>query len=134
LESLRKGVVLDTNILISATLWDNSVAQKLLFSLIGKGIVVYCSIPILIEYQNVLERDFGYTKKEIDKILDMLFVFLEIIVPEVKLEIVKDDPDDDKIIECAVEANVKFIITYDKHLLRLKNYQRIKIVKPEDIE
>lgn len=134
MESLRKGVVLDTNILISATLWDNSVAQKLLFSLIGKGIVVYCSIPILIEYQNVLERDFGYTKKEIDKILDMLFVFLEIIVPEVKLEIVKDDPDDDKIIECAVEANVKFIITYDKHLLRLKNYQRIKIVKPEDIE
>jgi len=46
--------------------------------------------------------------------------------------VVEDDPDDDAILECAVEGNVDFIISQDKHLLKLKEFRRIPILKPED--
>lgn len=47
-------------------------------------------------------------------------------------EIVEDDPDDNKIIECAVEGDVDYVISYNKHLLKLKEFKGIKIVKPEE--
>ncbi len=40
-------VVFDTNVLISATLWNNSVSQKLLFRLINQEIPIYCSLEIV---------------------------------------------------------------------------------------
>lgn len=56
-----------------------------------------------------------------------------IVTPKIKVDAVKEDPDDNKIIECALESNAEYIISYDKHLLKLKEYQRIKIVRPEEI-
>lgn len=44
----------------------------------------------------------------------------------------KDDPDDDKIIECALESNSKYIITYDKYLLNIQEYPGIRIIRPEE--
>lgn len=45
---------------------------------------------------------------------------------------VKDDPDDNKVLDCALESNSKYIITYDLHLLNLKEHQGIRIIKPEE--
>jgi len=40
--------------------------------------------------------------------------------------VIDDDPDDDKFIECAVASRAGFIVSGDKHLLKLKEYKRIK--------
>ena len=53
-------------------------------------------------------------------------------VPKEKLMVVKDDPDDNKIIECAVESKSEYIITYDQHLLRISEHNGVKIIKPEE--
>ncbi len=45
---------------------------------------------------------------------------------------IKKDPEDDKFIRCASAANAKFIISGDRHLLALKEYQEIKILSPAD--
>ena len=45
-----------------------------------------------------------------------------------RIHVVKDDPDDDKFIECAVECGAEFIVSGDKHLLKKKKYKRIDIV------
>ena len=45
---------------------------------------------------------------------------------------IDDDPDDDKFIECAVASRAGFIVSGDKHLLKLKEYKRIKIMKAAD--
>jgi len=45
--------------------------------------------------------------------------------------VIKEDPDDNKIIECAISSNSEFIITYDKHLLKVKEYKGIQIIRPE---
>jgi len=50
-------------------------------------------------------------------------------VPQIKLKVVTSDPDDDKIIECAVHSRSEAIITNDKDLLRMKEYQGIKMMK-----
>ena len=50
----------------------------------------------------------------------------------IRVKVVKEDPDDDIIIECALESNSKYVITYDTHLLNLKEYQGIRIIKPEE--
>ena len=125
-------VTLDTNVLLSATLWDGSVAQKLLFSLIRQDIKRYGTADIILEYQEILERDFDFNAQDIDQATNKIRSFLTLVQPRVKVHIVLADPDDDKIIECAIESRSGYIITYDKHLLALKEHQGIRVIKPEE--
>lgn len=55
-----------------------------------------------------------------------------IVFPQVSLDIVKNDPDDNKFIEAAVEGNAAYIVSQDKDLLLIKEYARIKIVSPSE--
>ncbi len=125
-------VTFDTNVLLSATLWDGSVAQKLLFDLIRQEIKIYSTAEILSEYQKVLRRDFDFSEEEISEILEKVFAFVTLVKPTIRIKIVKEDTDDNVIVECALESNSKYIITYDKHLLNLKEHQGIRIIRPEE--
>ena len=49
-----------------------------------------------------------------------------------KIDIIKDDAEDNKVLECALSANAEYIMTYDKHLLNISEYKGIKIMKPDD--
>ena len=126
------SVTFDTNVLLSATLWDGSVAQKLLFDLIRKEVKIYSSSNILTEYQKVLKRDFDFSDKDIADILEKVLNFVTLVLPKKKVDIVKNDPDDNKIVECALASGSKFIISYDNHLLKLKEYKGIKMIRPEE--
>ncbi len=55
-----------------------------------------------------------------------------IIEPTTKLNIVVNDPDDNKFLEVGIDGKVDLIISQDKHLLKLKKYEEIKIVNPEE--
>ena len=122
----------DTNFLISATQWETSVANKLLTFFIEKDIQIYTSEGILKEFKDVLQRDFKYSGDGADKIINYIKTFANIIEPPESIDIVEDDPDDNKIIECAIASNSEYIISYDKHLLSLESFRGIKIIKPED--
>lgn len=125
-------VTFDTNALLSATLWDGSVAQKLLFDLTRQNVKIYSTTKILSEYRKVLKRDFDFSNAEITKIMEKILSFVNLVSPTIKLEIVKDDPDDNIIIECAFESKSKYIVTYDKHLLNLQEYMGIRMIRPEE--
>ena len=126
-------VTVDTNFLISATQWNYSVAHKLLKKFILSDAEIFTTQDILDETAEVLERDFGYNKEEVKNIIEKILLFVKLIEPKQKVEIIKDDPDDNKVIECAVESSSDYIVTYDGHLLKLKDYKGIKIMKPEEI-
>ena len=125
-------VTFDTNVLLSATLWDGSVAQKLLFDLIRQNVKIYTTTEILSEYQEVLKRDFDFSDEDIAEIMEKVLAFVTLVNPTKRVNVIKEDPDDNMIIECALESNSKYVITYDKHLLSLKEYQGIRIIKPEE--
>lgn len=126
------AVTFDTNVILSATLWDGSIAQKLLFDLIRQNVKIYSSLTILSEYKKILKRDFDFSDENVSEILQKVMGFVTLIAPKIKLDIVKDDPDDNPIIECAVESSSKYIISYDKHLLSFYEYKGIRIIRPEE--
>jgi predicted nucleic acid-binding protein len=49
-------------------------------------------------------------------------------LPQVKIEIVKDDPADNNILDCAIAANAEYIGSGDHHLFQLGSYKQIKII------
>ena len=55
-----------------------------------------------------------------------------IVIPIEHIKLIKEDPDDDKFIEAAVYGKADLIISQNKHLLRIKEYNKIKILKPEE--
>ena len=124
-------VVFDTNVLLSSTLWDGSVAQKLLFKLIKNDVKIFTSEAILSEFSSVLKRDFGYSEKETLDIMGKVVLFANLVTPIEKLDVVRDDPDDNRVIECAIASYSDYLITYDKHLLKVKSFRKIKIITPE---
>ena len=125
-------IAVDTNFLISATQWDYSVSYKLLLKLIRNNDTIFSTKEILDEFAEVLERDFLYSKEDIKSIVEKVLQFLTLVTPSNKIDIVKEDVDDNKIIECAVESKAEYIFSYDKHLLKLKEFQGIKIVWSEE--
>ena len=54
------------------------------------------------------------------------------VFPTETFSVVDADPDDNRIIECAVAARAQFIVTGDGHLLRLGSCRGIQIVKVAD--
>ncbi len=48
--------------------------------------------------------------------------------PNITLNIIKEDPADDRILECAVEGEAEYLVSGNKHLLNLKEFQGIKIL------
>jgi len=125
-------IVLDTNVLISATLWDNSLSHKLLIKLIEKNIEIFTRLEIIEEYKKVPLRDFKYKIEEAESIIQHLISFLGIVNPISWLEVIKEDPSDNKILECAIASSSTFILSYDNHLLKLKEFGEIKILTPND--
>ena len=125
--------VFDTNVLLSSTLWDWSVSQKLLHKMIFAEASIFSSSEIVDEYLEILQRDFKYTEEQTKEKITIMFSFLTFVKPIEELYVVKDDPEDNKIIECAAASDSEYIITYDTHLLALKEFRKIKIVTPEDM-
>ena len=125
-------VIIDTNFLISSTQWDYSVAHKLLEKLIRNNVEIFTTREILDEFAEVLKRDFLYNQEDTQNLLEKVLQFLTLVTPSIKVNIVKEDIDDNKIIECALESGAEYILSYDKHLLNLKEYRGIKIITPEE--
>ena len=125
-------ITVDTNFLVSATQWNYSVAHKLLIRLLEKEVQIFSTKNILQEFSEVLERDFLYSPEETININEKVMEFMTLIKISSKIDIIKNDPDDNKILECALDSGSEYILTYDPHLLNLKEFEGIKILKPEE--
>ena len=71
---------------------------------------------------------FGLNSSEAGNVMTDFSTFTKPIKISKRIHAVIDDPDDDKFIECAVECGAGFIISGDKHLLKLKKYKGINII------
>jgi putative PIN family toxin of toxin-antitoxin system len=121
-------VVLDTNVLISAILFGGKPRQILEKAIRGE-IRLSISEPILEELSGVLRRSkFDYSPEMIQFILTELTGIADFVNPSEAIDIVLEDPDDNRILECAVEAEANYIITGDFHLLKLSRYRNIEVL------
>jgi len=125
-----KKAVLDTNILVSATFWNGN-PYKITQKAIENKIQCYISKEILDEYSNTLRRDFKLNEEQIEHRLEKILLFVILVNPKTRIDAVTDK-DDNKILEVAIEAKAKYIISGDHHLLELKEFKGIKIVKAKE--
>ena len=124
-------LVLDTNIYVSALISTRS-NPALLLDGAGKKYSLFISKEILSEVEDVISRKkFGFTKEKISTAMEAIMSFSEIINPEIKVNVIKSDPDDNKILECAIACGASYIVSGDAHLLELKEYRGIKVINPK---
>jgi len=119
--------VFDTNIFISALHWAG-VPLKIYKRWLEGEFRLVISKEILSELGRVLENDFDWAREETQELCGLINKFAEIVTPKQKLHIITDDPNDNKILECALDAQAGFIISGDKHLLKLGVYKATQIV------
>ena len=121
-------VVLDTNVLISAILFGGKPRQILEKAIRGE-IRLCLSEPMLEELKAVLERSkFDYSPEMIQIILTELMSIPDFVNPSETINVVAEDPEDNRILECAVAAKADYVITGDSHLLKLSKYLNVEIL------
>ena len=126
-------VIIDTNVFISGIFWEGNFCSQIIEKWKNKKFELVSSIEILNELVKTL-KDFKIRMPE-DMIKEWRNLIIEnsiIVEPTIKLNVVKEDSDDDKFIEAGITGKADFIISQDKHLLKLKEDLGIKIVSPEE--
>lgn len=130
-------VVLDTNQHISAIIRPTGhPAQIVKLWRIGL-IELAISPPILEEFEIVvhrprIQRKYNLSDANIAEYLEVLRTFTILVPGTITINAVPDDPDDNIIIACAIEAEADVIISGDQHLLSIESYQGIPIIKAVD--
>ena len=125
-------VTADTNILISGLVYRRGKPYDLLRMAIDGTISLTISQHILDELADVLMRKFDSTPEEIAEANGIVGDAARIVQPSVQIDVIKEDPPDNRILECAVSAGADYIVTGDKDLLRLGAYDSIKILTVSD--
>ena len=121
-------MVLDTNILVSAAICDGNQA-KIIRKAHNGDVKLVISSEIIKELVDVLSRPkFKFSKEQIENHISHIVETAEIVEPDIKLNIIKEDPPDNRILECAVFANADYIISGDGHLLSLGKIKNIPII------
>lgn len=123
-------VVVDTNVYISAIFWGGKPRHVIDLGRDGK-IQIFTSEDIEQEILDKLMTKFGLNSDDAGRLMADFSTFTKPLRVSRRIHMVKDDPDDDKFIECAVECGAEFIVLGDKHLLKMKKYQGINIVNAE---
>jgi uncharacterized protein len=118
----------DTNILVSALIYRRGKPYQLLRIALEGVITMTVSQAIIDETADVLARKFGASTEDISEAKAIIADAARTITPTVQLDVIKEDPPDNRILECAVSARSNYIITGDNDLLRLRQYDAIRIV------
>ena len=130
-ESLR--VVLDTNVLISAfTNRRQGLSSQIWQMAIERRYRLLISPAIAAEVGDVLRRKFSWEDEPVRQRVKFLVGIAEIVVPKLTLQVVPEDDDDNRILECAIAGHAGLIVSSDRHLRELKSYQGMGIVTPVD--
>lgn len=127
--------VLDANVFVSAVLSPRGIPAKVLAAWHGQQFALVISEAILAEIARVLRYPkiasrHQWSEEKIGTLLEDL-AHLGILTPgETRLRVIREDPSDNRYLECAVEGEAEFIVSGDRDLLSLGSYRGIAILTP----
>lgn len=125
-------VVIDTSVFVSSFFGGNP--KKIIDLWKNEEVILCLSKDVLDEYIDVLQRVGLKDENETEELLSLFAKGFNILFTTntPKIKAVKDDPGDDKFIECAVALRAGVIITGDKALRTMVEYMGIKIFTPQE--
>jgi len=121
-------VVFDTNIFISAFVIPGSKAEEAYLHTMKGNFNLFSSVAILTEMAQKLREKFGWQENKITRVLKGIAKVAVVLKTKTHIRLLADEPDN-RILECAITVKADFIVTGDKHLLSLKPFENISIVK-----
>ncbi len=94
---------------------------------------IIISKDILKEIEFILKKKFRWSKRQTSEAISYIKEIATVIKSDIVLSVIKKDPSDNRIIECAVAGQAHYIVTGDRaHLLSLGSYRNIKIYSPAE--
>ena len=121
-------IVLDTNILVSGLLYPGKPRRLIDLAVLGM-IEIVSSTEMIAELRDVLSREkFGLSKEGQASMVDYVIGLSHMTALKSKFKVI-NDPDDDKVITLAYDGKAGYIVSGDHHLLDLKEFFGIKIIK-----
>lgn len=126
-------IVFDTNIYISAAI--SSKFSEDLIELAAKTdlVTLLTSEEILDELREKLTSKFEYSDTIVDIFINRIRKIAELVEITRKVGVVTRDPDDNKILECAIAGNADLIVSSDQDLIKLKSFRGIGIIHPKTL-
>ena len=127
--------VLDTNVIVSGVLSKKGIPARILRAWLEDRFHLVTSRAILEELRRVLRypkisRRHGWSDLQILEFVEDV-TGLAILVPgELRLAVVSEHPSDDRYLECAVEGQAGYIVSGDRHLVGLAQYEGVEILSP----
>lgn len=120
-------VVFDSNILVAAVLFPGGRAEAAVSRILDGVDDLVISRPILQEVLSVLSAKFSRDREELSRVAVVLGEIGEIVEPSRRLSVFRDEPDN-RILECAVEGKAETIVTGDKTMLAVRQYEGIRLI------
>jgi putative PIN family toxin of toxin-antitoxin system len=129
---MKLRAVMDTNVLVSGVLW-RGVPFELLRWAEKNSLVIYTSLEILAEVHRVLhypkfQQCMDNQQASPGELFAKIASLCTIIQVDQVVKGVCSDADDEKFLSCALAANVKVLVSGDRHLLNLVQYQSVRIL------
>ena len=121
-------VVFDTNIYISAFVIPGGNAEKAYIHAIDGDFELCTSVAILTELVRKLREKFGWENQKIAQLITSISNLSTVFKIIPWLQVISDEPDN-RILECALKAAAGFVVTGDKHLLKLRTYEHLEIIR-----
>lgn len=125
------AVTADSNIYVSALQFGGVPLQFLNAARAGAFELVV-SDALVEEILGVLREKFSWDTERLAGFVAEIGEFVRRVRPTEKLCVIASDPDDDRVLECAIAGRCHFIVTGDKHLLEVRSYESIRILKVAD--
>lgn len=130
-------VVLDTNVWLSGLFWKGEANKIIELAEKGKFNVII-SKEIIFEITEVLSKEAKFQKfldnkkQKIEDLIRTILSISELVDVKTKLDIIKEHPADNIILELALDGKANYIVSYNKHILNLREFRGIKITIPEE--
>lgn len=125
------GVVLDTNVIVSALGFGGPPLEALLRSL-EDDVRLLASEDTLGELERVMTYDhLPFTSADRVQLLSILSREADFLEPDATLAVVRDS-DDDTFLELALEGGADYVVSGDRDLQSLESFDGVEIVSPDE--
>jgi len=129
--------VIDTNLFVSSIINKSGIPAKLLQAWQDHDFLLIISDQMLEEMRRVLQyphikNKYNLKDDDIAKVIDTIERFAVVLHDVEGVDVISEDPDDNKVLACAIAAEADFIVSGDKHLLKLGKFEDIPIMTAKD--
>ena len=127
--------VLDTNVVVSAAISPKGPPAEIIKSWRARSLTWVTSPPLLQKLESAvrsprLKRYIAWSDDELAEFLALVRAVARIVVPTSRIDVIRVDPADNRVLEAAAEGRADYVVTGDRHLLEVGRHENIPIVTP----